>query len=125
MWKSELDLFIKAYHVETTSFLPIIVQPPDIKPSIHICVYLPTAGHERQFTEELSSLSSTIKELSTSYPNSPIYLRGDFNVSSKNKRRSELLDHFMELEIFARCIFLIKHTIISLAAEIATLILIG
>ena len=37
MWKSELDLFIEAYHVDTTSFLPIIVQPPGIKPSIHIC----------------------------------------------------------------------------------------
>ena len=46
--------------------------------------------------EELSRLSSTLDELSSLYPASPIYLRGDFNVSGKDHARSGLLEYFVK-----------------------------
>ena len=44
---------------------------------------------------ELSNLSALIDEIDEQYPNSPLYLRGDFNVSFKNKKRRSMLDFFL------------------------------
>ena len=82
--------------MKTTSFCPIVFQPPGTIPSVHVCIYLPTAGQDAQFIEELSSLSCFLHEMSSLYPKSPFYLRGDFNVNNKNLRRKQLLNQFME-----------------------------
>ena len=95
MWKSKHDPFIVPHQVTSSSFLPILFQPLGSPLSIHVCVYLPTLGKEAQFMEELSRLSDTLDELSSLYPASPVYLRGDFNVSGKNQLRSGLLDYFV------------------------------
>ena len=44
--------------------------------------------------EELAKLSNTVDELSDAHPNATIHIRGDFNVSKKNKKRSDHLLHF-------------------------------
>ena len=94
LWKRRHDPHIKLYPVQTPAFLPVIFQPPGSAPSIHIAVYLPTLGRESEFIEELSKLSITVDELSETHPDAPIYLRGDFNVSKTNAKRTQLLDHF-------------------------------
>ena len=97
-WRSELHPFIDIFPVCTPSYLPIICKQPGVIPSVHVAIYLPTAGREKQFINDIAALSNTFDEISTQYPDSPIYLRGDFNVNSKNKSRSELLEHFMRKE---------------------------
>ena len=78
--------------------MPIILHPLGSSPSIHICIYLPTEGKDKQFVEELTALSSTLHDISFSHTGTPVYLRGDFNVSNNNKKRRALLDRFMESE---------------------------
>ena len=104
LWKQKFDPFITVFPVSTTAFLPIIFHPPGLTPSIHFAVYLPTLGQERQFLEELSKLSITIDQMSSAHPDATIFLRGDFNVSQSNVKRSDLLKHFCNdhnlLELF-------------------------
>ena len=96
LWKHNLDPFINVHPVSTTAFLPIIFNPPNNPTSIHICIYLPTSGKEAQFMEEISSLSSVIGDILLLYPGAPIFLRGDFNVSDKNKNRTALLAYLCQ-----------------------------
>ena len=62
--------------------------------SIHVAIYLPTAAQDTQFLNELSNLSATLDDISENHPESPIYLRGDFNVRHTNTKRMSLLDLF-------------------------------
>ena len=62
--------------------------------SIHVAIYLPTAAQDTQFLNELSNLSATLDEISENQPESPIYLRGDFNASLSNTNRNNLLMNF-------------------------------
>ena len=97
LWRRELDPFIVVEDKPSASFLPVIFQPYDSSPSIHYSIYLPTAGKENEFLDSLSSLSSSIELLKSKYPGAPVYLRGNFNVSSKNQMRTDILNAFMIL----------------------------
>ena len=94
MWKTELDPYIKVHRVSTSSFLPLIFEPLNLPPSIHVAVYLPTLGRESDFLDELAQLNVCIYDLKDTYPDAQIYLRGDFNVSKTNKNRTHLLNKF-------------------------------
>ena len=94
LWKREHDPHITVFPVSSPAFLPIVFHPPGSPISIHIAVYLPTLGQESQFLDELSKLSITMDELGDAHPDAPIYLRGDFNVSHSNPKRTDLLNHF-------------------------------
>lgn len=94
MWKRSLDPFISVWPVSTTSFLPILFHPPNSPLTVHIAVYLPTSGQESQFLEDLSNLSMVMDELHDAHPAAQFYLRGDFNASLRNTKRSDLLSHF-------------------------------
>ena len=94
LWKVEHDPFVSVHPVSSTAFLPIIFDPPYSLLSIHIGIYLPTLGKESSFFEELSLLSSCIDELNEKYTNAPVYLRGDFNVSNKHIKRTDILKFF-------------------------------
>ena len=94
LWRHKHDPFITVIPVSSTAFLPVIFHPPELVPSIHIAVYLPTIGKEMLFIEELSKLSIAIEDMSAAHPGAPLYLRGDFNVSHTNPKRSTLLKHF-------------------------------
>ena len=63
MWKSSLDRYVTVYQVSTPSFLPVIYSPPGYPTSVHIALYLPTAGREADFLEQLAQLSSCLSEL--------------------------------------------------------------
>ena len=94
MWKKFLDPHITVLPLVSSSFLPILFHPPDVPLSIHIAVYLPTSGKETEFVSELSKLSIAVEDLSKAHPEASKFLRGDFNVNSKNSKRSQLLDLF-------------------------------
>ena len=96
LWKTCHDPFISIPPPTSSSFLPVLFQPPGNPLSIHICVYLPTLGKESQFLDELAELSRRIDELTILHPESPIFLRGDFNVNDKIKSRNDLLDYFKD-----------------------------
>ena len=94
MWKREFDPFITVVPVESSSFLPIVFNPPGSHCTIHIGIYLPTAGLDPEFIVELAELETCLAELYEKYPGCPIYLRGDFNASDANVKRADLLEFF-------------------------------
>ena len=96
IWKRKFDPFMTPRSVSSSSFLPVVLHPPGFLPTIHVCIYLPTYGREKEFLHEFSSLISTIEDLMAEFPDSPLYLRGDFNVSGNHLKRSELLKGFLE-----------------------------
>ena len=98
LWKRELHPFITVRPAQTSAFLPLVFKPPGAIPSIHVCVYLPTCGRDRAFHDDLSKLSEAIDILQAELPESPTYLRGDFNVNDKNQLRKGLLASFMLTE---------------------------
>ena len=94
MWRSSLDPFITTHITDTSSFLPIIIELPNSRVSIHIALYLPTAGQDSQFIADLSKLRSTLDDLVIKYANPVVFLRGDANSSQKNIFRRTLLTSF-------------------------------
>ena len=87
LWRKELEPFITTHTCDTSSFLPIILEIPGYRTSIHIAVYLPTAGQDSQYMEELAKLRNTIDDFNQKYSNPVIFIRGDANSSSKNSFR--------------------------------------
>ena len=94
LWRKDLDPFIKVHRVTTSSFLPIVFDPPHLPPTIHIAVYLRTLGKESDFLDEFANLDNCIDELKEVYSDAHIYLRGDFNVSKSNQNRTSILNQF-------------------------------
>ena len=100
MWKRSHDPYITVIPTSSTSYLPIVFQPTGSKPSLHISVYLPTAGKDTAFIDELSKLQLTIEEFTDKFPENSIYIRGDMNVNNNNIKRKALLKHFkIEIEL--------------------------
>ena len=95
LWKFELDQYISVYPVSTTSYLPIVFQPPGSPTTVHIALYLPTSGKETEFHEQLILLKLTIEEILDKYPDSLVFLRGDCNVNTNNKTRYSLFCSFL------------------------------
>ena len=94
MWRKDHDPFITIIPVQSSSFLPLVFDPPDSECTIHVGVYLPTAGQDAEFIGELAELDSLLIDMHNKYPGSSIYLRGDFNVSATNDKRTNLLNSF-------------------------------
>lgn len=95
MWRKSLNPFVTVKKVvDSTAILPLVLCLPNIPTSIHVALYLPTAGREAEFLRELANLRVTIDELILQYPEAPLFLRGDANASSKNCNRSKLLHDF-------------------------------
>ena len=88
----EYDQLISIHPVNSPALLPIIFSPPWLNPTIHIAIYLPTAGRDSEFIEALAEVHACIIELHNKYPDAPVFLRGDFNASLTNQIRSGLLD---------------------------------
>ena len=95
LWRSSLDPFITILPIGTSSILALLLQPPRNTSSIHICLYLPTAGKDPEYVVELSKLEVLLEELSDKYPGVPVYYRGDGNANMRNQPRSSLLQHFI------------------------------
>ena len=95
MWKSSLDKYVQAHPVVSTSFLPVIFSPPGYPVSVHIALYLPTAGRDADYVEQLALLSNCIKELKFKYVGCAIFIRGDGNTNSNNKERVRMFSYFL------------------------------
>ena len=63
LWKRSLDPYVKILNVNTSSFLPLLLQVPGCPPSVHFNIYLPTAGLTSDYVSALSSLENTIEEI--------------------------------------------------------------
>ena len=77
----------------------MILDKPGYQVSIHVKIYLHTAGKEAEFMEDLSLLENTIEEMFEKYPDSVLYIRGDANSSPiprKSNKRDLLFRHFLE-----------------------------
>ena len=97
LWKRDLDPYITVISVPSSHILPIVLELPGHQTSIHINVYLPTAGKESRYVEELALLEATIENVSETYPNALVYVRGDANSvlqCRKNNKRDKLFKHF-------------------------------
>jgi hypothetical protein len=94
MWRKHLDPFLSIYSTESTAFLPVIIDIPNVATSIHVALYLPTAGKEVEYLSELAKLTVALQDLLEKYPNSVIFIRGDANSSKTNVRRCNLFHSF-------------------------------
>ena len=91
MWKKHLDQYVSVCtRGLSSSFLPLVFSAPGLVTSIHITIYLPTAGKDREFFEELAKLDDCIDNLTEEYPDAVLYIRGDSNVNKKDKNRTAL-----------------------------------
>ena len=94
LWKREHDPFVKVQSPCSSSFLLLEFSPPGLPPTLHVCVYLPTAGKDGLFVDNLAQLTLAIEEFRKNNPDHICYFRGDFNVSKKNQKRTSLLQQF-------------------------------
>ena len=125
MWKKHLDPFIDVIPVDSSVFLQILFSPPNHPKSIHVAVYLPTQGKEKEFMTELSKLISCVELLGDKHPEALLYLRGDFNVNKTTIRESASLITSAMSKIYFLSQFSIRPTIISKEMEHQILILIN
>ena len=96
MWRKWLDPHISVYPTQSSAFLPLVLQLPSSRVSVHIAIYLPTHGKDAEFISELAGLKNCIEEISSIYDHPLIFIRGDGNSNPKNLTRIQLLNHFMQ-----------------------------
>ena len=76
---------------------------PGLRESVHFCIYFPTAGQEEIFAETLATLTIFIEDIfENGDGETPIFIRGDANASSRNLTRSEIFNHFLTRHNFQR-----------------------
>ena len=97
LWRKKLEKSVTILPTETTSFTAIILAFPSCPPAIHISLYLPTAGKESEFLEEITKLKVFIESALETHPDHLIFIRGDSNVNMKNTVRVEILENFKNL----------------------------
>ena len=81
LWSNHLDPFISIINVTSSRFIVLVLDIPEHPITIHIGIYLPTAGLETEYVQELSKLENTFDELNEKFPNATIFVRGDANSS--------------------------------------------
>ena len=76
---------------------------PGYQTSIHITVYLSTAGRDAEFMKDLVVLQNTIDHLGDKFPDSLIFVRGDANASliQRGNKRDDLFRYFVEENKFS------------------------
>ena len=84
LWRKKHDQYVTPIPSPSSSFLPIVFSPPNHQQSIHLALYLPTAGQDAQFIDEIVKLNQSLLELTEKYPEANVYLRGDANVNPKD-----------------------------------------
>ena len=102
-WKYTLDPYITVLGTETSRITPILLEMPGFQSSVHINIYLPTAGREAEFIDCLASLQATIDKISDEYPSALAYIRGDANASYIPRiasKRDLIFKHFYEDNYF-------------------------
>ena len=98
LWKKHLDPYITILEPSSSRILVLVLDKPGYQISIHINIYLSTAGKEPDFLEDLALLEETAEAAFEKYPDSVLYIRGDANASPKPRdknKRDMLLQHFL------------------------------
>ena len=90
-WHKSLSPFLKVLPTCSPSFVSVLLSPPGILPSLHTAVYLPTAGKDGDWLATIMDLENHVAENVERYGDVAVFLRGDFNASSKNKFRAAIL----------------------------------
>ena len=96
LWKKKLDRHVFPCTAPSSSILPIIFSPPGYQTSIHITIYLPTAGKDAEFLEEVVKLSDCVEDLLEKHLDAVLYIRGDANVNPSNVSRQKILRNFCD-----------------------------
>ena len=95
MWQKHLDPYVTVNVPDSSSFLPIVIEIPGFTTMIHVALYLPTAGKETEFLDELANMKTALGELRAKFPSAAIFLRGDCNASSSNSKRHQIFSTFI------------------------------
>ena len=95
LWQKYLDPYVTVHISESSSFLPIVVEIPGWKTMVHIATYLPTAGKEAEYLDNIASMKISIENLVERFASPAIFLRGDCNTSSTNISRSAVFSSFL------------------------------
>ena len=93
-WKISLDEFITVLPSKSSSFHAILFQPLHSQPSVHVSLYLPTAGKEDEFIAEITKLRIFLEELLDIHPDYLVFIRGDSNVNLNNRVRVNIFNNF-------------------------------
>ena len=104
MWKKHLDPYISVLEPSSSRILALALQKPGYQTSIHITVYLSTAGKDNDFMKELVNLQDTIDNVLEKYPNSLLFVRGDANAcipARKHNKRDDLFNFFADENKFS------------------------
>ena len=99
MWKKHLDPYISVLDPTSSHVLAIAYEKPGLQTSIHITVYLSTAGKDSDFMKDLANLQATIDIVVDKYPDSFLFVRGDANaciLARNHNRRDELFKYFAD-----------------------------
>ena len=99
LWKRSLEPFIKIINVNTSSFLPLLLSIPGCPTSVHINIYLPTAGLTSEYVSALSSLENAVEEILEEHGDIHVFIRGDANAaipSRPNNARDKLFQYFCQ-----------------------------
>ena len=96
MWAKHLDPYVSIYPTTSSAFSTLILQVPGYQVSIHVVIYLPTAGKEQYFVSELTDLRICLEGVAVQYPGAILFIRGDSNVNRNNRNRVTLLNQFVE-----------------------------
>ena len=102
MWKTSLDKYVSVHQVSSTSFLPIVFSPPGSPISVHFALYLPTAGRDAEYLEQITLLNNCIEDLKAKYEDPIIFLRGDGNTNPNNKARCKIFSYFLSSNLLSQ-----------------------
>ena len=84
MWRKWLDPYITILPTESSAFLPLLLDLPGARPSVHLAIYLPTHGKDAEFISELASIKNCIDDVIRDHNDPVIFIRGDGNSNPKN-----------------------------------------
>ena len=99
LWKRHLDPYIKTIDVNSASFNVLLLNIPGYPVTLHINIYLPTAGRDSDYISELSKLENTLDKIEEAYDNPIMMIRGDANASIPvrlSNSRDTLFQYFCE-----------------------------
>ena len=99
LWVHDLDPYITVLDPPSSHVLPILLEKPGYQASVHITLYLPTAGKDAEFMRELSNLQDVIDDVIEKHPDSEIFLRGDANASipiRAGNKRDSVFKYFLD-----------------------------
>ena len=97
LWRKDWNQSISIIPTDSSSFVAIALSIPGTQPSIHIAMYLPTAGKESEFVEEITKLKAFVEGIADSHPDHFVFIRGDSNVNPNNNSRFTIFDDFKKI----------------------------